>query len=153
MDNISKNGLITNIPKITLPVNSMDNAIPEQLSNIRYYMGNVMKPKDVSENIKSKINRDIDPNALMSLLVSMQETIDRLSNQQVRTANDINQSNNLIQDNINNMNGKMNNHISYIHNCASCGHPLEIPENHPIFNCKYCGAVYVIGPTQIYSQF
>lgn len=47
----------------------------------------------------------------------------------------------------------MNKHISLIHNCANCGATLTIEENKPVFHCKYCGSTYIIGTTQLYSNY
>lgn len=47
----------------------------------------------------------------------------------------------------------MNKHISLIHNCANCGATLTIEENKPVFHCKYYGSTYIIGTTQLYSNY
>ena len=37
------------------------------------------------------------------------------------------------------------------HNCHNCGGRLELKEDQHIFNCPYCGSVYAVGISQIYS--
>lgn len=48
---------------------------------------------------------------------------------------------------------RLNRTITMIHNCGNCGATLEVPENKPIFRCKFCGTVYVIGPVQFKSHY
>lgn len=49
--------------------------------------------------------------------------------------------------------GRLDRTVTMIHNCGNCGATLEIPENKPIFRCKFCGTVYVIGPVQVTSRY
>ena len=48
---------------------------------------------------------------------------------------------------------RLNNTISYVHQCACCGAHLEIPENRPVFHCRYCNATYLIGTLQLNSNY
>lgn len=48
---------------------------------------------------------------------------------------------------------RLNGRVLLKHKCKSCGANLEIEENKPIINCKYCGSVYSFGTEQIYSTY
>lgn len=48
---------------------------------------------------------------------------------------------------------RLNKTVSLVHNCQNCGARLEIKENHPVFNCKYCGSTYIIGSVQPNSRY
>ena len=48
---------------------------------------------------------------------------------------------------------RLNKSVSLVHNCANCGATLHIEENKPVFHCKYCGSTYIVGATQIYSNY
>lgn len=105
-------------------------------------------------NINDALSGDeVDTNRILLIMGQMQTAIEQLCTENHNTQDAINITNQIVGNVLGNIKTKMNNHISYIHNCATCGHPLELPENHPIFNCKYCGSVYVIGPTQIHSEY
>lgn len=40
-----------------------------------------------------------------------------------------------------------------VHKCNSCGANLELDPDKHIFNCKYCGSVYLIGTEQLRSVY
>ena len=48
---------------------------------------------------------------------------------------------------------QLNKKVMLVHNCANCGATLNIEENKPIFHCRYCGSTYIIGATQLYSNY
>ena len=48
---------------------------------------------------------------------------------------------------------RLNKTVSLVHNCQNCGARLEVKENHPVFNCKYCGSTYIIGSVQPNSRY
>lgn len=59
----------------------------------------------------------------------------------------------VLENQINEIMKRLNRTVSLVHNCANCGATLEIEENKPIFHCKYCNSVYIIGTAQIYSTY
>ena len=100
----------------------------------------------------------VDPAMLQVTLRQMEETILKLTQQLQQTNRTVDESIMTFNTNFGRVHDGLDDlgktqKISYIHNCASCGHPLEIEENHPIFYCKYCSAAYIIGPHQIHSVF
>ena len=48
---------------------------------------------------------------------------------------------------------RLNRTVTLVHQCACCGAHLEIPENKPVFHCKYCNATYLIGTLQLNSNY
>lgn len=144
MEEIFKDGSIS---KINLPSICNDYDLNNRLYN-RPSNG-ILKP-----NLNDPMAEPtIDISGLYSTILDMQNVIDKLIRQQQQTTSVINDTNNMVSNNINDMKGRMNSTISYIHNCTNCGSPLEIEENHPIFHCKFCGSTYIIGPNQIHSNY
>lgn len=43
--------------------------------------------------------------------------------------------------------------VTLIHNCSCCGGQLNVEENKPLINCRYCGATYMIGTLQTRSTY
>lgn len=43
--------------------------------------------------------------------------------------------------------------IWVVHKCQCCGATLEIEENKPIVNCKFCGSVHTLSTQQINSTY
>ena len=71
---------------------------------------------------------------------------------------DIDETNNYVGKSVGNLENeinkiweKLNTSVNMIHNCQNCGATLEIEENKPIFHCKYCNSVYVVGSARLKS--
>jgi len=141
--------------RVWLPVaeSSIDN-ISDKIRQTRYAIDTVVTCHEISRDAHSSLTRaEIDPNALMSALLGMQDILNSLDRENSQTKTLMNTTNQIVGDNLGYMKSKMHNHISYIHECVNCGHALEVPENNGIFNCKYCGSVYAIGPTRISCEY
>ena len=48
---------------------------------------------------------------------------------------------------------RLNQTVSMVHNCQSCGATLEVEENKPIIHCKYCGKAYLVGAVRERSTY
>lgn len=48
---------------------------------------------------------------------------------------------------------RLNQTVSMVHNCQSCGATLEVEENKPIIHCKYCGNAYLVGAVRDKSTY
>ena len=56
-------------------------------------------------------------------------------------------------DEINKIWERLNQTVSMVHNCQSCGATLEVEENKPIIHCKYCGNAYLVGAVRERSTY
>lgn len=56
-------------------------------------------------------------------------------------------------DEINKIWERLNQTVSMVHNCQSCGATLEVEENKPIIHCKYCGNTYLVGAVRKRSTY
>lgn len=56
-------------------------------------------------------------------------------------------------DEINKLKKAMSAKVTMVHNCQNCGAALDIEENRPVFHCKYCGAVYLIGTERLMQAY
>ena len=165
MKTIEKDGTIEQVP---LQLNyAMGVALNQELDHYEHYSHHNLQQSINCSIIKTKPNywdlpdnekQYVDPVMLQVTLRQMEETILQLTQQLNQTNRAVDESICVFNANFGKVHGGLDDlsktqKISYIHNCASCGHPLEIEENHPVFYCKYCGAAYIIGPQQIYSVF
>ena len=141
--------------RVWLPAaeSSIDN-ISDKIRQARNDINSVVMYHDISRDDCSSLTKtEINPYALMSALLGMQDILDSLDRENSQTKTLMNTTNQIVGDNLGYMKSKMHNHISYIHECVNCGHALEVPENNGVFNCKYCGSVYAIGPTRISCEY
>lgn len=139
----------------------LDLLSPIQISYNDNYTYDYFQHYNTRDNIDNLIKRTssnectIDPTLLTSILHNIEDSIYYLTRRDDQSTATINNSIHAFDHNFKVILNEMGRSykLSYIHNCAGCGHPLEIEENQGIFHCKYCGSTYVLGPERIYSTF
>ena len=141
--------------KVFLPVaGTSSEDIGYKIRQARSDINNVLICHEISHDACSSLTKtEIDPYALLGALIEMQDILKLLDIESNQTKSVMNTTNQIVGDNLGYMKSKMNNHISYIHECVNCAHPLDVPDNHGVFHCKYCGSAYILGPTRVYSEY